>query len=201
MKLEELQKQFEDTIEIEENEVLEEKHTDKKSKRKWVFLILVVVLLGIVSILVKQKFLSAPIPEEEKTATAEGAIMNGLPEGMKEGELGDALQQKIDDSMFTINVNTQPIFKNGNSKGKIDIVNNPGNQYPCKLLLTLDENENELYRCDDLIYPEQYIHEIKLSKNLEKGVYPATLFYYVYDKEGEEMTGVVKAGINIVIQN
>ena len=74
MKLEELQKQFEDTIEIEENEVLEEKHTDKKSKRKWVFLILVVVLLGIVSILVKQKFLSAPIPEEEKTATAEGAI-------------------------------------------------------------------------------------------------------------------------------
>lgn len=133
--------------------------------------------------------------------TAEGAIMNGLPEGMKEGELGDALQQKIDDSMFTINVNSQPIFKNGSSKGKIDIVNNPGNQYPCKLLLVLDEDESELYRCDDLIYPEQYIHEIKLSKNLEKGVYPATLSYFVYDKEGKEMTGVVKAGINIVIQN
>ena len=147
------------------------------------------------------KYNSSSLPDEEEIAAAEGELIREIPEGMKEGEYGDLLQQQIEDSMFTINVRSTPVFTNGVSKGVIDIVNNPSNSFPCKVVLELDDSEEEIYRCDDLIYPGQYISEIKLTKSLEKGAYPATLTYFVYDEDGKESIGLIKAGITIAIQN
>lgn len=203
MKLDELNKAYEEELEEQKKETEEMNEPKPRSKGKWIMLIAAVLILSTTAFAISSKFKGNTAADEAETAgiAAEGAIMNGLPEGMKEGELGDALQQKIDESMFTVNVNSQPIFQNGTSKGKVDIVNSPGNSYPCTVALTLDEDGTELYRSDDLIYPEQYIPTIKLSKNLPKGAYPATLTYYVYDADGKEVTGTMKAAMNIVIQN
>lgn len=202
MKLDELNKAYEEELEEQKKETTEMNEPKPKSKGKWVLLIAAVLILSTTAFAISSKFKSNTADEAETAGiAAEGAIMNGLPEGMKEGELGDALQQKIDESMFTVNVNSQPIFQNGTSKGKVDIVNSPGNSYPCTVALTLDEDGTELYRSDDLIYPEQYIPTIKLSKNLSKGAYPATLTYYVYDADGKEVAGTMKAAMTIVIQN
>lgn len=202
MKLDELNKAYEEELEEQKKETTEMHEPESKSKGKWVLLIAVVLILSTTAFALSSKFKNNTADEAETAGiAAEGAIMNGLPEGMKEGELGDALQQKIDESMFTVNVNSQPIFQNGTSKGKVDIVNSPGNSFPCTVALTLDEDGSELYRSDDLIYPEQYIPTIKLTKNLPKGAYPATLTYYVYDVDGKEVTGTMKAVMTIVIQN
>lgn len=202
MKLDELNKAYEEELEEQKKETTEMHEPESKSKGKWVLLIAVVLILSTTAFALSSKFKNNTTDEAETAGiAAEGAIMNGLPEGMKEGELGDALQQKIDESMFTVNVNSQPIFQNGTSKGKVDIVNSPGNSFPCTVALTLDEDGSELYRSDDLIYPEQYIPTIKLTKNLPKGAYPATLTYYVYDVDGKEVTGTMKAAMTIVIQN
>lgn len=202
MKLDELNKAYEEELEEQKKETTEMNEPKPKSRGKWVLLIAAGIILSTTAFAISSKFKSNTADEAETAGiAAEGAIMNGLPEGMKEGELGDALQQKIDESMFTVNVNSQPIFQNGTSKGKVDIVNSPGNSYPCTVALTLDEDGTELYRSDDLIYPEQYIPTIKLSKNLSKGAYPATLTYYVYDVDGKEVAGTMKAAMTIVIQN
>lgn len=198
MKLDEINQSFEqEQTQVQEEEVQKEK---KHFKKKWVLLVAVVLLLTAAAIAVHQKTKGGEQPKEE-IENVEGQITMGMPEGMKEGELGDALQKQIDESMFTVNVNSQPIFKNGSSKGIIDIVNSPGNPYACKVVLNLDEDSTELYRCDDLLYPDQYIHEIKLDKELDKGAYPATLTYILYDQETEEEVGLTKAGVTVVIQN
>lgn len=198
MNLEELNKQFEN----EKNKKSEkEENTEKKGKKKWLILLLLVIILGTALIFAKYKMQSSSLPEEDKIETAQGKLIDEIPEGMTEGEYGELLQKQIDDSMFTINAKTTPIFQNGNSKGVIDITNNPSNKFPCKVSLKLSDSGEEVYRCDDLIYPGQYINEIKLTKNLKKGAYPATLTYYVFDEKGEEAIGTVNAGINIAIQN
>lgn len=199
MKLEELNQVFEEAITKEQMEY--EEPVKKKDKKKWILLILAVLILGGSVFALNRQFNSSTLPKEDEIPVAEGGLVQELPEDMKKGEYGDLLQQKIDDSMFTINVRSTPVFKNGIAKGIIDIVNNPSNKFPCKVVLTIDDTEEEVYRCEDLIYPGQYINEIKLEKNLEKGAYPATLTYYVYDEEGEESIGVINAGITIAIQN
>lgn len=199
MKLEEINQSFEqEQSQIQEEELQKEK---KHFKKKWVLLVAIVLLLVAVAIAVHQRSRGGNLPKEEEIENVEGQITMGIPEGMKEGELGDALQKQIDESMFTVNVNSQPIFKNGNSKGIVDIVNSPGNPYACKVVLSLDEDGSELYRCDDLLYPDQYIHEIKLDKKLDKGAHPATLTYILYDQETGEEIGLTKAGVTVVIQN
>lgn len=199
MKLEEINQSFEqEQTQIQEEEVQKVK---KHFKKKWVLLVVVVLLLTAVAIVIQQRTKGEALPKEEEIENVEGQITMGIPEGMKEGELGDALQKQIDESMFTVNVNSQPLFRNGSSKGIIDIVNSPGNPYACKVVLNMDEDGTELYRCDDLIYPDQYIHEIKLDKELDKGAYPATLTYILYDQETKEEVGLTKAGVTVVIQN
>lgn len=200
MKLEELNQAFEEEVTLEETAgtaVSVKKH----SKKKWLILILGVLVLGGFALALSQKYKTPSFPIDEEIKAAEGGLVQEIPENMKKGEYGDILQQEMDDSMFTINVRSKPVFTNGTSKGTIDIVNNPSNKFPCKVVLTINDTGDEVYRCDDLIYPEQYIHEIKLTKNLEKGAYPATLTYYVYDEDGKDATGIMKAGITIVIQN
>lgn len=200
MKLEELNQAFEEEVTLEETAgtaVSVKKH----SKKKWLILILGVLVLGGFALALSQKYKTPSLPIDEEIKAAEGGLVQEIPENMKKGEYGDILQQEMDDSMFTINVRSKPVFTNGTSKGTIDIVNNPSNKFPCKVVLTINDTGDEVYRCDDLIYPEQYIHEIKLTKNLEKGAYPATLTYYVYDEDGKDATGIMKAGITIVIQN
>lgn len=197
MNLDEINEAFEE----KKHEIVVADETPKKSKKKWLIAVLLLLLLVGAVFVVNKRFNSSTLPEEEKIETAEGAVIDEIPEGMTEGEYGDLLQKQIDDSMFTINVRSTPVFQNGNAKGVIDIVNNPSNKFPCKVSLKLDESGEEVYRCDDLIYPGQYINAIKLTKNLEKGAYPATLTYYVYDEKGEEAIGVINAGINIAIQN
>lgn len=198
MSLEELHKEFEEEMIKEEST---EEMPKKRSKKKWIILLALVLLLGGTVFIVKMKMQSSTLPDEDKIETAGGDLIDEIPEGMTEGEYGDLLQKQIDDSMFTVNVRTTPVFQNGSSKGVIDITNNPSNKFPCKVSLKLDDTGEEVYRCDDLIYPGQYINEIKLTKNLKKGAYPATLTYYVFNEDGEEAIGTVNAGINIAIQN
>jgi len=140
-------------------------------------------------------------PEEAHADNVAGEIMPGLPEGMDEGALAEALQKQVDESMFTISVNTRPVFQNSNAKGKVNIINSPQNHYPCRVTLTLDEDGSILYESSDLLYPEQYIPEIKLTKRLSKGVYDATLTYFIYEADGETQTGVMHAKMQIIIQN
>lgn len=170
-------------------------------KKRWVILLLVLAVLGSGALALNRRFHSTSLPDAEKIEVAEGGLIEEIPEGMKQGEYGELLQQQIENSMFTINVRSTPVFTNGTSRGTIDIVNNPSNVFPCKVTLTVDDTWDVVYQCEDLIYPGQYINEIKLSKDLEKGAYPATLTYYVYDETGEENIGIIHAGITIAIQN
>ncbi len=201
MKLEEINKAFENQMEEPGEEISTEEVPKKKSKKKWAALFFIVLLLGSGVFALNHQFNTSSLPDADDIGTAEGGLVQEIPADMEEGEYGKLLQQRIDDSMFTINVRSTPVFSNGTAKGVIEIVNNPSNKFPCKVALTIDETGEEVYRCEDLIYPGQYISEIRLSQNLEKGAYPATMTYYVFNEDGEEAIGTISAGITIAVQN
>jgi len=201
MKLEELNQKYKEEIEeVEEGQGADAQERKGRKKRGIVLMVFLVLLLGTAAAIVVPKFLGNS-QETLAAENVEGEIMPGVPEGMDEGEIAAALQEQIDESMFTISVNTRPVFQNGNAKGKVNIVNSPQNHYPCKVRLTLDEDGTVLYKNDDLLYPEQYIPEIKLTKNLSKGVYDATLTYLIYEDDGKTQAGMMSANMQIVIQN
>lgn len=203
MRLEELNRKYCQKLEQTEElsgSILEQQESPKYKKRTAILLVMLLFLLCGAAIIAIPRFWGKD-GESEGAENIEGEIMPGLPDGMNDGEIAEALQQMIDESMFTISVNTRPVFQNGRARGKINIVNAPQNHYPCKVALILDEDESVLYKNNDLLYPEQYIPEIRLNQNLRKGVYDATLAYTIYEEDGESLAGMMNAKVQIVIQN
>jgi len=203
MNLEELDQRYKEEIEQAEEAVQQGRDSQERkgNKKRVIALVVFLVLLLSAAVVITVPRLLGNSQETLAAENVEGEIMPGVPEGMDEGEIAKALQEQIDESMFTVSVNTRPVFQNGNAKGKVNIINSPQNHYPCRVKLTLDEDGTVLYKNDDLLYPEQYIPEIKLSKNLSKGVYDATLTYLIYEDDGETQAGMMSAKMEIVIQN
>lgn len=123
-------------------------------------------------------------------------IMPGIDLDQRRAEL----QEILDRSMIAFSINTSPVFLDGTSEGNL-LIENPGNN--AKLLrirILIDETEEEIYSTN-FLKPGSYIESAKLDKVLEKGTYPATVYFSAYDEENGEYIGQTGAQIVITVQN
>lgn len=110
-------------------------------------------------------------------------------------KLQDA-QKKVDEGMVAIDIAPTPIFEDGSSEGQVMIGNPAKNTKDFVVEFVLDDNEEVVYK-SGLIPPNGYIEKAKLSKDLEKGIYPTVAYFTTYDAEGIESGRV---GLNITIK-
>lgn len=130
-----------------------------------------------------------------------GAIVEeGVIPGYTAEQIQEIMQRKADESTFSFEINSRPIFEDGKSEGNLRIYNPAYNSYIIDVEIKLDSNKQTIFKSAKL-KPNQYIENAKLSKKLEKGEYEATATINAYADDGETLLGVSAAKLVIDIEN
>jgi cytoskeletal protein RodZ len=173
----------------------QKKQPNKKQKLLIALLLLIILLLlGLLCWQVLGPKEDQPAFEREVNAKL------GQLEGKSESEIQEELNRVVEEGMFHISINTDPVFADGKSEGSLEIENVPGNQYLMRVEITLDDT-GELVYSTRYIEPDYHIQKAALDVELEKGEYPATAVFYAYDPESLTEMGSASAKINLIILN
>ena len=107
-----------------------------------------------------------------------GAVEGGWNEADTD-KIVDALNEKVEQGMINISMNTTPTFQNGSSAGNLMIVNESVNNYPQVV---------EIHRNDtgEVIY-------------LDAGTYECTALFYNVDPDSGEYLGCAGAVITVTV--
>lgn len=173
---------------------------DKKFSKKKKIVLILLILLILLSI---GSFLGVKWYNSYKIQTQEGQLTGtiGTIPGFSPEELQKELQKKADESLFSFNINSKPIFENGEAEGNLRIANPHYNVYPIAVTIRL-ENTNEVIFKSGKIQPNHYIEKAKLTKNLKKGEYKAIATIEAFDpNDNEKILGKAQAILNITILN
>ncbi len=159
-----------------ENQKLENKK-EKKSKKKWLLLLLLLLLVSFSSYQLYQNYMDR---QNEVQAGSLGEIGRGIMPGMTPEEIQQYLNEKADQSKFTISLNSYLEFDTADSKGYLRLINGKNSAYAVKFTIKLEGTDTVVYK-SALVKPEQYIEYITLKKKLNPGVYRAIGIYEFYD--------------------
>lgn len=157
---------------------MEEKR--QRSKQSIWIVLLLLILAGLMAVLVI-KVLLVPkddIPDYEREITAE----LGQLEGKSQEEIQAELDRVVEEGMFHIAINTNPVFYDGASEGNLEIENVPGNRYLMRVEITRDDTGDSIYSTK-YIEPNKHIQNAKLDTELAAGAYPSTATFYAYDPD------------------
>ena len=157
-------------------------------------LIIILVIITIISVVI---FINN---NKNKVNVSGGILQEGIIPGYTEEEIKEILQRKADESTFSFEINSRPIFKDGKSEGNLRIYNPPYNKYVIDVEINLDSDNKTIFKSGK-IKPNQHIENAKLSKNLKKGQYEATATINAYDSDGETLIGVSAAKLIITVEN
>ena len=165
-----------------------------KSKKYIILAILLVILL----IALGWIFI---VNKRQSQANIKGGILQeGIISGYTEEQIKEILQRKADESTFSFELNSRPIFKDGASEGNLRIANPPYNKYSIEVEIKLDSNGNTIFKSGE-IAPNHYIEYAKLTKRLKAGEYEATATINAYDSETREYKGTSAAKLIIKIES
>ena len=170
---------------------------DKKNKqylnklKVLIGFIIVIISLCIIFILNKQKI---------NVNVQGGILQEGIIPGYTEEEIKAIMQRQADESTFSFEINSRPIFKDGKSEGNLRIANPPYNKYAINVEIKLDSSGKSVFNSGN-IKPNHYIEYAKLTKKLKAGEYDATAIINAYDTETGEFKGTSAAKLVIKIEN
>lgn len=156
-----------------------------------IILLLLVVLFGLIAI---------QFNKNKKNANVTGVIQEGIIPGYTEEQIKEMMQRKADESAFSFEINSRPVFEDGSSEGNLRIANPPYNKYAISVDITLDSNGKKIFE-SGRVEPKHYIEKAKLNKKLEAGEYNATAVITAYDTETEEYKGTTSAKLIIKVKN
>ena len=158
-----------------------------------VLVICVVVIILLATILVLNK-------KESNVNVQGGILQEGIIPGYTEEEIKAIMQRKADESTFSFEINSRPIFKDGKSEGNLRIANPPYNKYAINVEIKLDSNGKSVFNSGK-INPNNYIEYAKLTKKLKAGEYDATAVINAYDTNTGEFKGTSAAKLIIKIES
>ena len=165
---------------------------NKKYKILIALLFIVIMLLGIIVIINNNN--------DNKVNISCGILQEGIIPGYTEEQIKEILQRKADESTFSFEINSRPIFKDGKSEGNLRIANPPYNKYLIKVEIKLDDNNKKVFESGEIL-PNHYIEYAKLTKKLKAGEYNATATINAYDIESGEYKGTSAAKLIIKIES
>ena len=138
--------------------------------------------------------------KNNKVNISGGILQEGVIPGYTEEQIKEILQRKADESTFSFEINSRPIFKNGESEGNIRIANPPYNKYLITVEIKLDDNNKIVFKSGEIL-PNHYIEYAKLNRKLKAGEYNATATINAYDTESGEYKGTSAAKLIIKVES
>lgn len=125
-----------------------------------------------------------------------------LPEisDAQDRSIEEVAQSVADANYFTLNISPVAYFDDGDSEGSIEIINPETNIYPISVVITLDEDGEEIYQ-SGAIYPNQEVRRAKLNQVLGAGEHPTTATIDIFDPDTLEKIGSTQASLMFIINN
>ena len=125
----------------------------------------------------------------------EGGWDNLSPE-----EIAERLNQKVEEGMINISMNTAPYFENGKADGNVMIVNESINNYPQQVEFIRNDTGEQIYQSKAIPVGSK-IERAALDVELPAGTYECTAMFHNLDPETGEIIGTAGAIITITIKN
>ena len=128
-------------------------------------------------------------------AAIEGGWDNLSPE-----EIAERLNQKVEEGMINISMNTAPYFENGKAEGNVMIVNESINNYPQQVEFIRNDTQEIIYQSKAIPVGSK-IERAALDMELPAGTYECTAMFHNLDPETGNVIGTAGAIITITIKN
>ena len=163
---------------------------NKIFKKLIIMLLIVMIPLSIILV----------VNNKNKVNISGGILQEGVIPGYTEEEIKAILQRKADESTFSFEINSRPVFKDGKSEGNLRIANPPYNKYAINVEITLDSSGKSVFKSGN-IDPNHYIEYAKLTKKLKEGEYDATAVISAYNTKTGEYKGTSSAKLIIKVES
>ena len=148
--------------------------------------------------------LRTPMTKEEARAKAgivyDSSATEGGWDNLSPEEIAERLNQKVEEGMINISMNTAPYFENGTAEGNVMIVNESINNYPQQVEFIRNDTGEQIYESGAIAVGSKIEHA-KLDAALPAGTYECTAYFHNLNPETGEIIGTAGAIINITIKN
>lgn len=109
-----------------------------------------------------------------------------------------SLNEKVEEGMINISMNTSPNFRDGTAEGNLMIVNEEINRYPQVVEITRNDTNEMIYKSGAIPVGSKIEHA-KLSVDLPAGTYDCTAMFYNVDPNTGSYLGCAGAIISITV--
>lgn len=164
---------------------------EEKKRKKLIWLLLLLFIIGALTWYFMQSKPLVPLISSDLLPDVGAA---------NEQHISERAQEIADANYFTLQINPEAIFEDGQSTGSIEIVNPGTNVYPIAVDISLLSSGEVIYS-SGAIYPNQFVENVALATPLAKGEYPAKATINIYDPESKEKQGVTEAELTIIVKN
>ena len=128
-------------------------------------------------------------------SAVEGGWDNLSPE-----EIAERLNQKVEEGMINISMNTAPYFEDGTAEGNVMIVNESINNYPQQVEFIRNDTGEQIYQSKAIPVGSK-IERATLDVTLPAGTYECTAYFHNLDPESGAIIGTAGAVITITVKN
>ena len=113
-------------------------------------------------------------------------------------EIIAGLNEKVEEGMINISMNTSPVFADGTSEGSLMIVNEEVNNYPQVVEISRDDTGELIYKSGAIPVGSK-IEAAKLSVDLDPGTYKCTALFYNVDPDTGDYLGCAGAVVTVTV--
>lgn len=174
------------------------KNSSKKSeahKKIGIGAAIVVVLAMIILLLLRS--CGGPADEPGGIEFDPSATAGGWDEADLDA-IRDSLNEKVEEGMINISMNTSPVFSDGESAGSLMIVNEDINRYPLSVEITRNDNGEVVYTSKAVPVGSK-IEADTLDVDLPAGVYECTAMFFNLDPDTGDKLGSAGVVIELTV--
>jgi hypothetical protein len=178
------------------------KPTKKKNNNKTIIAVILVLAVVAAAILL---FRSCSGDKTANTGDTQstgivydsGAVEGGWSEA-DVNKIVEGLNEKVEEGMINISMNTSPSFADGTSAGNLMIVNESVNRYPQVVEITRNDTGESIYKSGAIPVGSK-IESAKFAVDLPAGTYECTAMFYNIDPATGVYLGCAGAIINVTV--
>ena len=150
------------------------------------------------------RLVSKPLTKEDARGQTgivyDSSAVEGGWDNLSPEEIAEKLNEKVEEGMINISMNTAPYFENGTAEGNLMLVNESINNYPQMVQIVRNDTGEQIYESGAIAVGSK-IERARLDVVLPAGTYECTAYFHNLDPESGAIIGTAGAIINITIKN
>ena len=177
---------------------------ETRSKDITVYAVIFLVLLIGAGIFLAVKLMHKPadaaLADSKSGIIYDSSAVEGGWDNLSPEEIAEKLNEKVEEGMINISMNTAPYFENGTAEGNLMLVNESINNYPQKVQIVRNDTGEQIYESGAIAVGSK-IERARLDVVLPAGTYECTAHFHNLDPESGAIIGTAGAIITITIQH